>query len=327
MATYRVLGGDRQEYGPATADEVRQWITEGRLNGESLVRPEGSAQWLPLATFPELAQALPPQSAPGAPPPLETSWSGPAVSPVADLHVGSCLVRSWDLLRAHFGLLFAATFLVWMLGMIMQFLPLVGFVYWLLQGVLYGGLYLVFLSCIRGRSTGVAEVFSGFGTGFAQLLLAGVMTSLLSGIGFLFCVLPWVYLTVAWLFAIPLVADRGMEFWSAMELSRKAVTRVWFKVFVLAVVAFLPVILMHGITELRVTGVLLDSMRDLTGSGAPDFARLMEKMPELMAEVARVSLPLVMLTKLVTLLNLPFALGALMFAYEDLFGSRPASGA
>jgi hypothetical protein len=46
-----------------------------------------------------------------------------------------------------------------------------------------------------------------------------------------------------------------------------------------------------------------------------------------MAEVARVSLPLVMLTKLVTLLNLPFALGALMFAYEDLFGSRPASGA
>lgn len=327
MATYTVLGGDQQEYGPATVDEVRQWIVEGRLNSQSLVRPEGASQWQPLGDFPELAAALASQTPAGGPPPLATAGSGRALAPVADLRVSACLARSWDLLRAHFGLLFAATFLVWMLGMIMQFLPLVGIVYWLLQGVLYGGLYLVFLGCIRGRSVGVAEVFSGFGAGFAQLLLAGVMTSLLSGIGFLFCVLPWLYLTIAWLFAVPLVADKQLEFWPAMELSRKVVTRVWFKMFGLAVLAFLPVILMHLLTELRVTGLMLDSVRDLTLSGAPDWARLMERMPELMKEVARVSLPLVMLSKFVMLLNLPFAVGALMFAYEDLFGPRAASDA
>ena len=41
-------------------------------------------------------------------------------------------------------------------------------------------------------------------------------------------------------FSVPLVADKQMEFWSGMELSRKVVTRVWFQIFALVLVAFLP---------------------------------------------------------------------------------------
>ena len=55
---YKIIGGDRKEYGPVTQDELRRWIAEGRLNAQSLARAEGTTEWLPLAAFPEFAQSL-----------------------------------------------------------------------------------------------------------------------------------------------------------------------------------------------------------------------------------------------------------------------------
>src|SRR5258708_38074825 len=97
-----------------------------------------------------------------------------------------------------------------------------------LEGVLYGGLYLVFIKRIRGQRASVGDVFSGFQIAFVQLLLAGLVSKVLSSIAFCCFILPMIYLVVAWVFAVPLVIDKRMEFWSAMEFSRKIVTRVWF---------------------------------------------------------------------------------------------------
>jgi uncharacterized membrane protein len=55
-------------------------------------------------------------------------------------------------------------------------------------------------------------------------------------LAFLFCVLPSIYLSVAWTFAMPLVIDRGLGFWQAMELSRRVVTKHWFLVFAFVLV-------------------------------------------------------------------------------------------
>jgi hypothetical protein len=77
MANYTIIGGDKKEYGPVTAEEVRQWIAEGRLNGQSLIRSDNDTEWRPLATFLEFAPALQPRSP--MPPPLSPgaqSWPG-----------------------------------------------------------------------------------------------------------------------------------------------------------------------------------------------------------------------------------------------------------
>lgn len=68
---YRIIGGDQKIYGPATVEQLRQWLSEGRLNAMSLVQADGSAEWKPLGQVPELALAAPP-------PPL------PPVFPVAE---------------------------------------------------------------------------------------------------------------------------------------------------------------------------------------------------------------------------------------------------
>ena len=40
---YKIIGGDQKEYGPVTADQLRAWITEGRVNGLTSIWEIGRA--------------------------------------------------------------------------------------------------------------------------------------------------------------------------------------------------------------------------------------------------------------------------------------------
>jgi len=52
---YTILGGDGKQYGPITAETLRQWVNEGRANRNTQVRSEGAEQWQALASVPEFA--------------------------------------------------------------------------------------------------------------------------------------------------------------------------------------------------------------------------------------------------------------------------------
>ena len=67
---YKIIGGDQKEYGPVSAEQIRQWIAEGRANPQTKVQAEGSEDWQPLSAFPELGSSLEPLTpAVPAPPP------------------------------------------------------------------------------------------------------------------------------------------------------------------------------------------------------------------------------------------------------------------
>jgi hypothetical protein len=74
MATYTIIGGDQKPYSSVTADDIRRWIADGRLNAQSLMREENDTEWRPLSAFPEFADALAASSAP--PPPLTAPVAG-----------------------------------------------------------------------------------------------------------------------------------------------------------------------------------------------------------------------------------------------------------
>src|SRR6185436_13580819 len=61
--------------------------------------------------------------------------------------------------------------------------------------------------------------------------LGSFVATLLTVLGLFCLILPGIYLWVAWTFTLPLVMDRRLDFWSAMELSRKMVNRHWWKLF------------------------------------------------------------------------------------------------
>jgi|ERR1700733_6894836 len=58
MANYTIIGGDGKQYGPISGDDLRKWISEGRLNAQSLMKAESDAEFRTLATFPEFADVF-----------------------------------------------------------------------------------------------------------------------------------------------------------------------------------------------------------------------------------------------------------------------------
>jgi TM2 domain-containing membrane protein YozV len=80
---YKFIGADGQQYGPVNLDQIRRWLAENRLRAETLIQTEGSLDWKPLHTFPELAaelKSIPPAIAPPSAFPLSVATSNPRAS-------------------------------------------------------------------------------------------------------------------------------------------------------------------------------------------------------------------------------------------------------
>lgn len=92
------------------------------------------------------------------------------------------------------------------------------------------GLILIGIRHSVGLPIDFKMAFSCFGY-ILPLVIASLLTSLLSFIGFMLLVIPGIYLSIAYLLVIPLIIDQEMGPWQAMEASRKAINRHWFKVF------------------------------------------------------------------------------------------------
>jgi uncharacterized membrane protein len=85
----------------------------------------------------------------------------------------------------------------------------------------------------------IGDVFAGFNLALLDLTMAGLVKWLLTSLGLLLCILPGIYLAVGYVFALPLVIDKKMDFWTAMEVSRRVVHAHWWSVFALLIVLLL----------------------------------------------------------------------------------------
>lgn len=59
----------------------------------------------------------------------------------------------------------------------------------------------------------------------------GIMPYIGMFIGIISIIIPIIYLVIGWAYSMILIVDRKMNFWPAMELSRKTVTKHWFQIF------------------------------------------------------------------------------------------------
>ena len=94
---------------------------------------------------------------------------------------------------------------------------------------LMAGIMMMAVHHIRGEQIDFKSIFNYYHlTG--KLALASILIYVLTMVGILLLLLPGIYLSVAYVFALPLIVDKGMGVWEAMEHSRKTVTKHWFKV-------------------------------------------------------------------------------------------------
>jgi len=275
---YKIIGADQKEYGPVSAEQLRAWIVEGRVNALTSVQLEGTTEWKPLGSLREFAELLGARAvAPGVPPAYSASrgLAEDIFTRDYDLDIGGCIGNAWALLKNNFGVLFggvAIFFLIQIgLGGLGQ-IPIVGLVFslgsFIVSGPLMGGVYYFLLKNIRRQPAEVGDIFAGFRLAFGQLLLGylvmviltclsalpGVAIMafpvytmvhhhavaagplLLALLGFIVAMIPAIYLSTGWVFSLPLIIDKQMEFWPAMSASRQMVGKHWWLVFGLMVV-------------------------------------------------------------------------------------------
>jgi len=103
---YKIIGADQREYGPVSADQIRQWIKEGRANATTLIQTEGTPGWRPLSAFPEFGT---PPIAPTVQPPYASTRSKTNGYAIAGLILGllSCTCPCAGCLVAVLGIIFS----------------------------------------------------------------------------------------------------------------------------------------------------------------------------------------------------------------------------
>jgi hypothetical protein len=154
------------------------------------------------------------------------------------IDIGSAISRGWTLVMDNMPVMIGATLLGWLISVGLAFVPVLG---WAVGIVLMAGLDYMFLRRIRGEQIQIGDLFAGFNIAFLHLVLAGLVKGLLTGVGFVLCILPGIYLAVGYIFVLPLVIDKQMEFWPAMEVSRQVVHQHWWSIFLLAILLALVV--------------------------------------------------------------------------------------
>ncbi len=106
---------------------------------------------------------------------------------------------------------------------------------------LWVGLIFVGVAIASDRPVKPASIFSWYGLAL-KLLLTYLLMGLMILLGTLLLILPGIYLAVSYQLALPLVADKNLGPWQALETSRKAVTHKWFTFFGLWAIAALAIL-------------------------------------------------------------------------------------
>ena len=268
---FKIIGADQKEYGPVPTEQLRQWVIEGRANAQTQVRKEGEAEWKPMSAFAEFADVL--RTTPAAPPGVPVSGLGtvPVETILArdyQLDIGRCITRAWELLKENFWPVIGVSLLIIVISLVVnQIIGLIsgpavrgiilehrvspGRIGMILATsvigspiytVLMGGLFKYYLKLIRAECPTISDAFAGFGPLTGQLVLLGLVNGFLTSLGYMLCIIPGLYLSVSWMFALPLIVDKNLPFWDAMELSRKVTSKHFFLLLAfLFVIGFLAV--------------------------------------------------------------------------------------
>lgn len=317
---FRIRGGDRGEYGPASPEQIQDWIREGRVDRITPVRLDDSPTWHRLEEWPEFAPSLPPPHPRGRPlpdGPLALTPASPEelrTRPVR-LHVLDTFADGLVLLIRQPRALLGASTLVVVIALALVVLSAVPFALVVtaplalaLIGPFWAGMSQLCLRAWRGHAVRVRDLFDGFRTRFRPLLGASMLLLLLT----LGAALPGIAL-------IALGVETGSQ---AQDFTPKAAALVLAGILLTPGLALLPLAL-WGFTP----ALILD--RGLDTRTAFRWSRRITSLTPLRSLLFSAACALLLLVGLLLggfglLATAPWVFAARARAYEETFGPRHA---
>lgn len=156
-----------------------------------------------------------------------------------EVNASDYVQKGWEMFKGNIGEFIGFTLICFAASLVSS--KMGGFGSLLFSAVaatLYAGYAIAAFRIMTGQELQFSDFFKGFNY-FLPLFLAGLASGILVAVGLVMLILPGIYLAIGYMLATFLVIDHGMEFWQAMETSRKIITKNWFAFFVFAVVLFL----------------------------------------------------------------------------------------
>ena len=149
--------------------------------------------------------------------------------------IGEYIGSGWSLFKKNAGPFIGFTILVALINILIAKInesasPVGSLISILISGPLNAGFLIVAFKLLRDRATSFGDFFRGFNY-YLPLFLVSLVSGVMIGIGFILLIIPGIYLAVAYTFALPFVLEKKMNFWDAMELSRKLISKNWFAFF------------------------------------------------------------------------------------------------
>lgn len=99
---------------------------------------------------------------------------------------------------------------------------------------LFAGVLMLAVHRAAGHQVDGSDVFTWYSR-VIPIAMLSILVSLLTALGMVLLILPGIYLAFAYAYALPLLVEKNMGVWEAMETSRKALTKCWFRYFFLII--------------------------------------------------------------------------------------------
>jgi len=140
---------------------------------------------------------------------------------------GGYIRKGWDIFKKDMGLFIGYTVVMILIIIVTSIIP---FGTLLVSGPLIAGFYIFAHKVHKEEPYEFGTFFRGFDY-FVPLLLYTLIAGIFIFLGFLALIIPGIYLSVAYTFVPLFIVFGKLEFWDGMELSRKLITRQWWKIF------------------------------------------------------------------------------------------------
>jgi uncharacterized membrane protein len=322
MANYTIIGGDGKQYGPITGDDLRKWISEGRLNAQSLAKADSDAEFRTLATFPELADVFAPQAAmPDAPPSLAGSvdW----LERDYELDIGACISKGWVLTKNNFGTVFVPIliyflieFAVGVIGRVPLIGPLFSIANLFISGPLMAGMLYIFIRTIRGQSGELGLLFEGFRRNYLQLFLGYLVPALF----YLACMIP--FLVVYLLKVLPVLNQIQHSSPADIQAAMPQIKAAFFGSLPVFIVVLIPVIYL-SINWQFTLPLIIDKQMDFWPAMKASWKRVHKHwwpVFGLVVVIGLLNIAGLFACCVGLIFTVPVGFAALMYAYETIFG-------
>ncbi len=146
------------------------------------------------------------------------------------------ITTGFEIFKKEYGLFIGFSVVAGLMSGIASLIPFAGSI---LQAIIAGIINLGYFYVARKIKLGEKPEFEDFFkpfNAFGDVAGVAIVVFILTVVGILCLLIPGIYLSIAWIFALPIAYFySGVGLWDAMEASRRVITKNWWPFFFLAI--------------------------------------------------------------------------------------------